>query len=77
MDVKTVSSISATMMPGSTLRTYTHATRQMQQKAGENGQFHGADSIRPTGKQSTGKETGSSPVLLRSFPHSSLCGSWV
>ena len=34
---------------------------------GENGQFHGTDSIRPTGKQSTGKETVSSPVLFESF----------
>ena len=34
---------------------------------GENGQFHGTDSIRPTGKQSTGKETVSSPVLCESF----------
>ena len=34
---------------------------------GENGQFHGSDSIRPTGKQSTGKETVSSPVLFGSF----------
>ena len=34
---------------------------------GENGQFHGTDSIRPTGKQGTGKETVSSPVLFGSF----------
>lgn len=34
---------------------------------GENGQFHGADSISPTGKQSTGKEAISSPVLFGSF----------
>ena len=34
---------------------------------GENGQFHGTDSIRPTGKQSTGKETVSSPALFGSF----------
>ena len=34
---------------------------------GENGQFHGTDSIRPTGKQSTGKETVFSPVLFGSF----------
>ena len=33
----------------------------------ENGQLHGADSISPTGKQSTGKETVSSPVLFKSF----------
>ena len=33
----------------------------------ENGQFHGTDSIRPTGKQSTGKERVSSPVLFGSF----------
>ena len=31
------------------------------------GQFHGTDSISPTGKQSTGKETVSSPVLFGSF----------
>ena len=34
---------------------------------GENGQFHGADSISPTGKQSIGKETVSSPALFGSF----------
>ena len=34
---------------------------------GENGQFHGTDSIRPTGKQITGKETVSSPVIFESF----------
>ena len=34
---------------------------------GENGQFHGTDPISPTGKQSTGKETISSPVLFGSF----------
>ena len=34
---------------------------------GENGQFHGSDSISPTGKQSTGKETVSSPALFGSF----------
>lgn len=34
---------------------------------GENGQLHGADPISPTGKQSTGKETISSPVLFGSF----------
>lgn len=53
---------------GFTLRTYTHVTRQMQQKGrGENGQLHGADSISPTGKQRTGKEAISSPVLFGSF----------
>ena len=31
------------------------------------GQLHSADSIRPTGKQSTGKETVSSPVFFGSF----------
>ena len=34
---------------------------------GENGQLHGADSISPAGKQSTGKEAISSPVLFGSF----------
>ena len=34
---------------------------------GENGQFHGTDPISHTGKQSTGKETISSPVLFGSF----------
>ena len=34
---------------------------------GENGQLHGTDPIGPTGKQSTGKETVSSPVLFGSF----------
>ena len=33
----------------------------------ENGQLHGTDSISPTGKQSTGKETVSSPVFFGSF----------
>ena len=33
----------------------------------ENGQFHGTDSISPTGKQNIGKETVSSPVLFESF----------
>ena len=33
----------------------------------ENGQLHGTDPISPTGKQSTGKETISSPVLFGSF----------
>ena len=33
----------------------------------ENGQLHGTDPISPTGKQSTGKETVSSPVLFESF----------
>ena len=33
----------------------------------ENGQLHGADPISPTGKQSTGKEAISSPVLFGSF----------
>ena len=33
----------------------------------ENGQLHGADSISPAGKQSTGKEAISSPVLFGSF----------
>ena len=39
---------------------------------GENGQLHGADSISPAGKQRTGKEAISSPVLFKSFyafPH--------
>ena len=31
------------------------------------GQFHGTDSIRPTGKQRTAKEAISSPVLFGSF----------
>ena len=37
---------------------------------GENGQFHGADSISPAGKQRTGKEAISSPVFgsFRAFP---------
>ena len=39
---------------------------------GENGQLHGADSISPTGKQSTGKEAISSPVLFDSF-HAFRC----
>jgi len=39
---------------------------------GENGQLHGAGSISPTGKQSTGKEITSSPVLFGSFR--TVCG---
>ena len=34
---------------------------------GENEQLHGAGSISPTGKQSTGREITSSPVLFDSF----------
>ena len=34
---------------------------------GENGQLHGADSLSPTGNQSTGKEAISSPVLFHPF----------
>ena len=34
---------------------------------GENGQLHGAGSISPTGKQSTGREITSSPALFDSF----------
>ena len=34
---------------------------------GENGQLHGADSLSPTGKQSTGKEAISSLVLFHPF----------
>ena len=34
---------------------------------GENGQLHGTDPISPTGRQSTGKETISSPVLFHPF----------
>ena len=33
----------------------------------DHGQFHGADSISPAGKQSTGKEAISSPVLFHPF----------
>ena len=36
---------------------------------GENRQFHDTDSIRPTGTQSTGKETISSPVLFGFSAH--------
>ena len=47
VDVKTVSSMLGHYDAGFTLRTYTHVTRQMQQKCcREDGQLHGTDQIK-------------------------------
>ncbi len=81
VDIKTVSSMLGHYDAGFTLRTYTHATCQMQDQAAETmGELHDPDDVAPSqNHQNTGQEGQTScPVLSKPFRTFPVWGSaWV